>query len=355
MHASSPGVSGDGSRGDCGVQVFDDVVSCCVCGDVGAECNGAVECDVKSCRDNGLLEYCYYVKRVREKFDSAASMNMSGNKQRLKPLSVVPVNGGVGINGFNGSLSMVTNVGVNNDDKREYHVKDMPEDLALLCAHMYASDGAAILFKDGGVVLSLSDVELAELKQSISDYTVFKRLKVVNRTYEVANDDVDVVQCDDGNAVIDVAMPVATKYFNTKVNVSNDKERVMTMLLTGLSMSDLLACVKHKSLGGMPVDLTLSALGRFENKYGRTPDIVRMANPLDLKSRYGLMSFDAVNKPGDRLEVDVMKLCSVIIMRLKMAKLKSCFHMVVPHVLLCVLMLSLVMSWVYYVKILAGV
>jgi hypothetical protein len=35
----------------------------------------------------------------------------------------------------------------------EYYVSNMPSDMVLLSAHDYASDGAAILMKDSGVVL----------------------------------------------------------------------------------------------------------------------------------------------------------------------------------------------------------
>ena len=34
--------------------------------------------------------------------------------------------------------------GVNDDGKVEYYVQSMPSDLVLLCAHEYASDGAAV-------------------------------------------------------------------------------------------------------------------------------------------------------------------------------------------------------------------
>ena len=239
--------------------------------------------------DNGLHEFCCYV----EKFDTAASMNMSGNPTRLQ-VSTVASGDGVAINGFNGSRSYVTTVGLNGDKKKEYFVRDMPKELVLLCAQMYASDGAAILFKDGGVVLSLDEDELAALKRHVADYKVLKRLKVVNRTYEVDNKQAEAMSS------------MSNRYFNTKVNVSNGTQRVMTMLLTGLSFQDLYLNVKHGSVRGLPPDLTTKALNHFEHKYGRTPDIVRMANPLNLKSRFGLMTAVEVTVVGQRCEMDVM-------------------------------------------------
>eukprot|EP01034_Spumella_vulgaris_P034104 gene34104-42052_t len=218
---------------------------------------------------------------------------MSGVPDRL--LSVVPLDRDIAINGFNGSRSTVTAVGSNRDNKREYYVEDMPSDLVLLCAQIYASDGAAVLYKDSGVVLKLDAEELQDLKQLISEYTVFKKLKVVNRTYEI------------DNSVGEEAMSsTAARYFNSKVHVSNSSQRILTMLLTGMSFQDLYTSVKNHSLSGFHPDLTLAALNHFEHKYGRTPDIVRMANPANFRSRSGLMSSDDIEKVGQRVEMDVM-------------------------------------------------
>ena len=40
------------------------------------------------------------------------------------------------------------------------------------CVQIYASDVAAVLFKDSGLVLKLSNVEPLNLKRNISDYDV---------------------------------------------------------------------------------------------------------------------------------------------------------------------------------------
>ena len=186
---------------------------------------------------------------------------------------------------------------MNRDEKREYFVKDMPSNLSLLCANMYASDGAAVLFKDEGFVLKLSDDELHIFKNFVAEFDVFKKLKVVNRTYEIDNTFV-ANECAHSST--------ATRYFNTKVNISNSSERVLTMMLTGLTFSDLYSCVKNKSIDGIPPDLTMNALNNFEHKYGRTPDIVRLAIPVNFKSRFGLMSTVDVTLAGQRVEIDVM-------------------------------------------------
>jgi hypothetical protein len=183
--------------------------------------------------------------------------------------------------------------GVNSDGKHEYFVPDMPSDLVLLCGHAYASDGAAILYKDGGMVVKLDPQELQDLLSFVSKYQIIKRLKVSNRTYEVADsmDELSFYLTDqestqptinlfaDSNSPdeLEALASTATRYFNTKVNVSNTTERILTLLLTGLSFNDLYQHVKHKSLDGIPPDVTISSLNHFEHKYGRTPDIIRMA------------------------------------------------------------------------------
>jgi len=79
------------------------------------------------------------------KFDSACSRCMSGIPNRLfnksKPMSDIVVKG------FNGAISSVDSVGVNDDGKKEYYIQSMPSDLCLLSANEYAKDGAAILME----------------------------------------------------------------------------------------------------------------------------------------------------------------------------------------------------------------
>lgn len=105
------------------------------------------------CELNGLHEFGFYA----EKFDSAASSNMSGIDGRLSS-AIEPPNV-ISIHGFNGSVSKVDAVGKNSDGLNELYVKDMPADYALLCANMYAREGAAVLFADDGSVLKLNDDE----------------------------------------------------------------------------------------------------------------------------------------------------------------------------------------------------
>ena len=261
---------------------------------------------------NGIEEFCFYVfkslgdTQIREKFDSAASRCMSGVTGRIQQ-GVHSIENKILVTGFNGQRSAVDSVGVNKDGKKEYYIPSMPRDLALLCAHEYAKEGAAILFKNDGVVISLNDEEVSELKEYLREYPVIKKLIVNNRTYEVENR--DNVAFTVGEMIEDVAFSnTAARFFNTKVNISNATERVLTMLMTGFSFADLYSHVKNSSLGGMPPDLTLKALNSFEHKFGRTPDIIRLAIPIDIANSKGLMdNLDAITSVGQRIEIDIME------------------------------------------------
>ena len=122
----------------------------------------------------------------------------------------------------------------------------------------------------------MSSEEREALRDYIAAFPTIKRLVVRNRTYEVDSDDVDsncsVVQ---ENAFTSTA----TRYFNSKVHISNSQERVLATLLTGLSFQDIYAMVKNSNIDGLPRDLTIQALNKFEHNYGRTPDVLQLATP----------------------------------------------------------------------------
>ena len=259
---------------------------------------------------------------LRQKFDTGASRCMSGVEGRIKEIS--EMDEAVRITGFNGTVSMASLVGVNSDGKQEYFVPNMPSDLVLLCGHAYASDGAAILHKNGGMVVKLNADQLGELLNFVQKFQIIKHLKVSNRTYEVANSNQEELPAyssksqsspilsffaeDCSAEELEAFSSVATKFFNTKVNVSNTTERILTLLLSGLSFNDLYQHVKNQSLAGLPPDVTISALNHFAHKYGRTPDIIRMALPFVPSNRTGLMTPpETLTKPGQRVEIDRME------------------------------------------------
>jgi len=234
------------------------------------------------------------------KFDSACSRNMSGIKDRIteEDNTILDIN----IRGFNGATSTVDSVGVNADGKMEYYVSSMPPNLVLLCANDYAKDGAAILLPDKGVVLQLTELEREDLTKYIERFTVLKALTVNNRTYEV---DRSVVSAYLSNE--EAMNNTATRYFNTKVNVSNQEERILAMLLTGLSFNDLYVMAKQDNVHGLPRDLTIKSLNQFSHRYGTTPDILQLARPNLAGNTKGYMAQKSpLTEVGERVEADYM-------------------------------------------------
>ena len=245
------------------------------------------------------------------KFDSGASRCMTGDPNHL--VNEKPMSNTIRIVGFNNTGSSVTTVGVNADGKEEYYVSDMPSHLTLLCANAYCQDGCAVLFANDGVVLRMTAAELEGLKEFLKSYPVQKVLRVNNRTYEVdpvasaAQFPQEVEQAHTVITLEEALNGTATRFFNTKVNVSNQEERILTLLMTGLTYRDLYKHVKHGSLQGMPKDLTLHGMEKFEYRYGRTPSILTLANPRQVRDATGLRdSPKELTHVGQRIEIDVM-------------------------------------------------
>ena len=265
--------------------------------------------------DNADIDTYEYVMSVLsehsiEKFDSGASHCMSGDPNRL--IELQPLAQRIRIVGFNDTRSEPTSVGINIDEKEEYYVSDMPSNLTLLCANAYCQDGCAVLFADDGIVLRMSKNELVDLKDFLRRYPVIKHLKVRNHTYEV--DNYSQLHQDNLSACSTSVFPeaeafqgTASRFFNTKVHVSNQTERILTLLMTGLTFRDWHMHVKNNSLGGIPPDLTIHGLNRFEYRYGRTPDIVQLAHPLNVRDSTGLRSEPAdLTRLGQRIEIDCL-------------------------------------------------
>ena len=241
-----------------------------------------------------------YSVDVIVKFDTACSRNMSGNSDRIVPDTMVVRD--VSIKGFNGSVSTPSAIGTNEDNKLEYFVQSMPRNLALLCAQDYVSDGAAVLFPDDGKVIRMTPNEREALKDYIAAFPTIKRLIVRNRTYEVDSESTD----SSSKAEIENAYSgTATRYFNSKVHISNSQERVLATLLTGLSFNDIYTMVKHNNIDGLPRDLTIQALNKFEHNYGRTPDVLQLATPNLAGNTKGYMAPPVpVTYVGQRVEAD---------------------------------------------------
>lgn len=201
---------------------------------------------------------------VTEMFDTACSRCASGVPGRL--CSVCDNGENIMMKGFNDSVSKVSAIGFNKDNKKEYFVDGMPRNLVLLSANDYVAEGAAVLFHGDGVVLRLSPQEVQELRDFIGGFSVLKRLAVQDRTYVVKPDANEIAYA-------------STNYFNTKVNVSTQEERILTYLLTGLTLTELKSAISNGSISGIHPEVTSAALSNFERKWGRTPDVVQMALP----------------------------------------------------------------------------
>ena len=234
------------------------------------------------------------------KFDTACSRSMSGVNDRIVPDTMLIKQ--VSIKGFNGSVSSPSAIGRNEDNKMEYFVQSMPRNLALLCAQDYVSDGAAVLFPNEGQVIRMTSDERAALKNYIAAFPTIKRLVVRNRTYEVDSDEADS-HCNIASE--NAYSSTATRYFNSKVHISNAQERVLATLLTGLSFQDIYTMVKNNNIDGLPRDLTLKALNRFEHNYGRTPDVLQLATPNLAGNHKGYMAPPVpITYVGQRVEAD---------------------------------------------------
>ena len=71
----------------------------------------------------------------------------------------------------------------------------------------------------------------------------------------------------------------ATRYFNSKVHVSNKEERTLSMLLMGFTRKDLYNITTSQCVNGLPRDLTKHALNQFSHRHGTSPDILQQARP----------------------------------------------------------------------------
>ena len=255
-------------------------------------------------QDRNCIDANAYSVDVIVKFDTACSRNMSGNSDRIVPDTMVVRD--VSIKGFNGTVSTPSAIGTNEDNKLEYFVQSMPRNLALLCAQDYVSDGAAVLFPTDGKVIRMTPDEREALKDYIAAFPTIKRLIVRNRTYEV---DSDASESSSTAEIENAYSGTATRYFNSKVHISNSQERVLATLLTGLSFNDIYTMVKHNNIDGLPRDLTIQALNKFEHNYGRTPDVLQLATPNLAGNTKGYMAPPVqVTYVGQRVEADYFEI-----------------------------------------------
>ncbi len=232
-------------------------------------------------------------------FDSGCSINMSGVRNR---------NGGPGriqgvkkievkIKGVGNIMEAEVWKGINEDGKDELYVEGMDERLVLLSANQYAADGAVVLFEDDGVVLKMDASEKEDLRKHIQRYELTKRLEVENSTYRVLYEIIEEEE--------DFAM-AANTYFNTKINVSDEEERVLAYMLSGLTWDMMNVAIGKGVFTGLHPGITKTVLERFSRKWGKTPDILQMAHPNITGNQKGYMSQREEVKEVGYLQADFM-------------------------------------------------
>jgi hypothetical protein len=267
-------------------------------------------------------------KNMKVKVDSGCSHTMSGVLDRL--VEVTEENPDINIHGFNNSMSKVTKVGINEDGVKEFYVKNMSDDLVLLSAYQYALKyGAIVLTKVGGYIINVNAKDgscdkLLEYIIRMYDANLIK-LKVVNNTYEIdyseQNNDSDSSsninidgnrnnhhnpECEsDTNISGEEGMFNQTKYFNTKVNVTNMEELVTAYLISGFTIDDLINSCKYQTITGLHPSLSSRYLYSYAHKWGASVDAFQLALPNKLGNRKGYMTLKPpLTRVGQNIQMD---------------------------------------------------
>jgi len=186
------------------------------------------------------------------KFDSGCSRCVTGNIGRLR--EVFPVNSphyNTQISGFNGTTSKIEAAGLNEDNKVEYYIPDMSPELCLLCARDYASEGAAFLFAQDGVVVRLNEEQMETIRSIVAEFTPLMKLKVVNNTYEVVNNIPD-----DNNSLAERQLTSEDLY--TDRSISHEQDEVYYSSLdhdtTGSNLSSTIIPTIPKGMISGPLE-----------------------------------------------------------------------------------------------------
>lgn len=246
-----------------------------------------------------------YLKVVRRILDSGASHSMSGDKRRTKFIEKIDMS----IRGFDGNTAPAESYGLNEDGFREIYVPSIPEDIVLLCLYDYASHGCVYLTQEGGRVIELTPQQRVALEELLDTYPTAHTLHVEHGVY-VMDDKHDEVQARHAAIELESAFwsGVAMRagiYFNGRVNFNSVSDRILGLLMSGLSFGAIRHAVLNQSIGGVHPSITKQALARFERDHGRSPDIVQKAL---VHQQANQKAFGRVKKPltfvGERVEMD---------------------------------------------------
>jgi hypothetical protein len=247
-----------------------------------------------------------FLKVVREILDSGASHSMSGDARRLKAKEAVDI----AIRGFNDSKSFANWKGLNSDGIMELYIPNMPEDLVLLCLHDYAKKGCVYLTEFGGKVLNLNPTQQDALERYLASFPSVLNLEVQNGVYVVDRTVKDNYEPHRAAAAAEEAFWVGVSnraglYFNGRVNYNTVSDRILGLMMSGLSFGAIRSALKHKSIGGVHPDITLESLVRYEKEHGRSPDVVQIALAHQIGNQ---KAFERQKEPlrrvGQRIELD---------------------------------------------------
>ena len=219
-----------------------------------------------------------FLKVVREILDSGASHSMSGDVRRVKAKEAVDI----AIRGFNDSKSVAESRGLNSDGISELYIPSMPEDLVLLCLHDYAKKGCVYMTEFGGKVYNLNPSQRESLERFLASFPSVLNLEVQNGVYVVDRSTEDNYEPHRHAVMNEDAFWAgvayrAGLYFNGRVTYNTVSDRILGLMMSGLSFGAIRAALKYKSIGGVHPDITPESLVRYEREHGRSTDVVQMA------------------------------------------------------------------------------
>jgi len=266
--------------------------------------SASVECDVAQ-RFGTVTSARASAERHDYLFDSGCSNTMSGQTSRVLANAEeesLPSKVKFG----NGDELVVTREGINEDGVSEIVVPGMPTERTLLCANDYTQNGITILTQTGGAVyIDPSSDERLRLDEFLGGWKPWKTLYVKDKVYYMREP--PGVKFSPPEFI--EAAASQTKFFNSRISVTNVEELVQVYALMGFPLKSLRQSIKGNTIDGIDPRLTTTAINAFERKYGSNVDPFILASPW---MRHGLIN--AVNnvpeKPTEigHLEMDVFEM-----------------------------------------------
>lgn len=246
-------------------------------------------------------------------FDTGSNINLSNN---LKNMSNVRRSTKY-IDGVGGKTTAELS-GTNRKGDPIHYLPSLP--IQIQCASDIAAQGCCLLFADQGYAIKLDSNQIESFKKVIEKCNITDRMIVQDKIYYVIEDDGEnstvednVAECcyslADGNAEdMYIACTVhARNYFNSQLHASSVSDRILAMMLSGMSFKTLYNAVKNKAIQGIHPDITVQKLLEFGKTMGTTPDIISIANSRRIiKAHNGLMNqMQRPSMNGEWVEIDI--------------------------------------------------